>query len=120
MSHAYPVRPGIPAAGHIAAGSGAWHPGAIDGCHQCPAPLLPAGIRTEPIRDSHRGPGARSGVKVWQGRRLLGTVDRYDYRTGRMTSRWRWVLEGGRTTLPRFIRRADAVRALLRECGIVR
>lgn len=110
MSRGRPVVPGVPAAGHLAPGSGAWHPGQVDGCTKCPPPPLPPGIRVD-----------RDG-RVWHDRtgrqpELLGQVDRHDYRTGRRTSRWRWVLEGGRTTLPRFTRQREAVLALLREAG---
>ena len=32
---AWPVTPGVPAAGHTSS-SGFWHPGQIDGCVKCP------------------------------------------------------------------------------------
>jgi hypothetical protein len=31
---AYPVQPGVPAAGHVSA-RGFWHPGRVDGCVKC-------------------------------------------------------------------------------------
>jgi hypothetical protein len=36
---AYPMMPGIPAAGHVTPG-GAWHPGQIDGCPKCEPPPM--------------------------------------------------------------------------------
>lgn len=35
---AYPVYPGVPAAGHVAGGF--WHPGQADGCVKCEPPDL--------------------------------------------------------------------------------
>jgi hypothetical protein len=32
--------PGVPAAGHIVARGGYWHPGPIAGCAKCPAPVV--------------------------------------------------------------------------------
>ena len=40
MPHAWPHTPGVPAAGHVTS-RGWWHPGRIDGCAKCPAPLPP-------------------------------------------------------------------------------
>jgi hypothetical protein len=36
---AYPMMPGVPAAGHV--NGGAWHPGQVDGCVKCPPPPCP-------------------------------------------------------------------------------
>lgn len=32
---AYPLQPGVPAAGHVSS-RGYWHPGPIQGCTKCP------------------------------------------------------------------------------------
>ncbi len=34
MTRAFPVVPGVPAAGHVT-GGGAWHPGRAEGCVKC-------------------------------------------------------------------------------------
>jgi hypothetical protein len=36
MSRAWLFQPGVPAAGHIVARGGYWHPGPIAGCVKCP------------------------------------------------------------------------------------
>ena len=69
---------------------------------------LPPGLRLERV-----GRG-QSGTRVWRGRTLLGWVDRYDYRTGRLSPRWRYSVEpGGATCLPRYRSRREAIDALL-------
>jgi hypothetical protein len=45
VSPTWPVRPGVPAAGHVT-GGGHWHPGAAEGCGKC----KPAQQRGRPIR----------------------------------------------------------------------
>lgn len=56
---AWPVMPGVPAAGHVTA-SGFWHPGRADGCVKCPAP---APSITCPVcrRTSHNPNDVREG-----------------------------------------------------------
>jgi hypothetical protein len=69
---------------------------------------LPPGLRLERV-------GAySSGTKVYRGQRLLGWVDRYDYRTGRLNANWRYSVEpGGETCPPRYRTRHLAILALL-------
>ena len=54
MARAYPVRPGVPAAGHVSA-NGFWHHGAVANCHK------------QPCHVHHF-------VQQWSGRRYLWAV----------------------------------------------
>ena len=47
---AWPVQPGVPAAGHVTA-RGYWHPGKIDGCRKCYVPSAAAKRTAKALRE---------------------------------------------------------------------
>lgn len=66
---AYPLQPGVPAAGHVTAG-GFWHPGAIDTCTKCEVrPTLPPGNHAMRVRYHH----SIEALDGWRYRMRLGT-----------------------------------------------
>jgi hypothetical protein len=77
-------------------------------------PALPDGLRLE------RAGKGQSGTRAYLGRRLLGWVDRYDYRTGRLSSRWRYSAEpAGQTCPPTYATRREALAALCQVQGLI-
>jgi hypothetical protein len=59
---AFPLVPGVPAAGHVSRGF--WHPGPADGCPKCPPPRTPY-IRRPHIGDRIQGPtGVETVIRV--------------------------------------------------------